>query len=116
MPFGEKVRKLRKEKNWSQDELGAKVGIHGRHIGKYELGKVSPTAEAIIKLAKMLNVSTDYLLLENSDTISSIAIKDRKLLRAFEAVEKMNEDDKKVINSLIEAFVKKHQIEELLEK
>ncbi len=49
MPFGDKLRKLRKDRNWSQDTLGQKLGIHGRHIGKYENGQVMPGAEALIE-------------------------------------------------------------------
>ena len=44
MSFGEKRRRLRKERNWPQDTLGAELDIHGRHIGKYETGKVMPGA------------------------------------------------------------------------
>ena len=60
--FGEKLRKLRKSYDWSQDQLGQKVGMHGRHIGKYEIGKAMPNAEAAVKLARVFEVSVDYLL------------------------------------------------------
>ena len=64
MTFGDKIKKLRKEKGLSQNELGKIVNMQGRYIGKYELNQVKPTLDAIIKLSKALNVSTDYLLLD----------------------------------------------------
>jgi transcriptional regulator with XRE-family HTH domain len=114
MTFGEKLRQLRKEKGWSQDKLGEMVKIHGRHIGKYELGQVLPTAEAIIRIATAFNVSTDYLLFDESEDRSSAEIKDIRLLKEFEEVDKMNEKDKEVIISLIDAYIKKNQISTLL--
>lgn len=118
MSFGEKLKQLRKEKGWSQDKLGEIVKIHGRHIGKYESGQVMPTAEAIVKIAKAFGVSTDCLLLEDEyiNEKSLPNIKDKRLLKEFEELEKMKTEDKEVILSLIDAYVKKNQISNILQK
>jgi len=59
--FGKKLKQARKNNGWPQD-LGKKVWIHGRHVGKYENGRAMPNAETIIRITKVLNVSIDYLL------------------------------------------------------
>jgi transcriptional regulator with XRE-family HTH domain len=51
--FGEKLKQARKKFGWSQDDLGQKVGIHGRHVGKYENGRAMPNADTIIRIANM---------------------------------------------------------------
>jgi transcriptional regulator with XRE-family HTH domain len=116
--FGEKVRKLRKERGWSQDELGRQVGIHGRHVGKYEIGRAMPNADTVVKIADVLGVSIDYLLRDELEegSVPGAALRDRELLRHFEAVERMGEDDRRVVTSLIDAYVKKHQIEDVLHR
>ncbi|MBI2264534.1 MAG: helix-turn-helix domain-containing protein [Armatimonadetes bacterium] len=45
--FGEKIRNLRRQQNWSQDELGAKIGAHGRHVSKYERNLVHPSLRTL---------------------------------------------------------------------
>jgi transcriptional regulator with XRE-family HTH domain len=113
--FGEKLRKLRKEKGWSQDELAEKIGIHGRHVGKYEAGKVLPNAETLIAAAAALEVSLDYLLLDSNGAENPAAmIRDRELLKDFEVVDHMDEKDRDIIKSLIDAFIKKKQIEAVM--
>ncbi len=116
--FGEKLKMARKKLGWSQDKLGNKVGIHGRHVGKYENNKAMPNAETIIRIAKALTISIDYLLLDDLDenATPTIILRDSDLIRKFEAVEKMNEDDKHVIISLIDAYIKKQQIETVLDQ
>ena len=118
MTFGDKLRQLRKNFDISQDVLGEKIGIHGRHIGKYETGKAMPNADTLIKIAKLFNISIDYLLFEeNEKNISTTPnINDRTLLKEFEIVDKMDEKDKEVIKSLIDAYIKKHQLFELVNK
>ncbi|UCF90512.1 MAG: helix-turn-helix transcriptional regulator [Desulfobacterales bacterium] len=116
--FGEKLKQARKNLGWSQDDLGQKVGIHGRHVGKYENGRAMPNAETIIRIAKTLNVSIHYLLWGDfrEDAIPSTTLQDRDLMRKFDAVEKMDENDKHVITSLIDAYIKKQQIEAVMSR
>jgi transcriptional regulator with XRE-family HTH domain len=114
--FGEKLKALRKERGWSQDELGRRAGIHGRHVGKYEIGRAMPNAETVVQLAKVLGVSIDYLLRDDLDQDASPVgtLRDHQLLRKFAAVEQMGEEDRRVISSLLDAYIKKHQIEDIL--
>ena len=51
MSSGENLRQLCKERNWSQDALGAALDTHRRHIGKYETGKVMPGADTLVNIA-----------------------------------------------------------------
>lgn len=114
--FGEKLKQARKQKGWSQEELGKQIGVHGRHVGKYENGHTMPSAETLVRIATIFNVSTDYLLREDfEETPSARALlKDRELIKKFEAVENMGDEDKHVIMSLIDAYIKKQKIEDVL--
>ena len=81
MSFGEKLRQLGKERNWSQDAFGAELDIHGRHIGKYETGKVMPGAETLLKITRVFSVSVDYLLLDEATPEPAAALTDQALLK-----------------------------------
>ena len=114
MSFGEKLRQLRKERNWSQDALGAELDIHGRHIGKYETGKAMPGAETLVKIARVFGVSVDDLPPDEATPEPAAALADQALLKEFAAAEKMPEEDKAVVRSLIDAYIKKHQLVEMM--
>ena len=60
--FGEKVRKLRKEKDISQEELAEKIKRDPRTVVAIETGKRNPTLNTIYKIAQALNVSLSELL------------------------------------------------------
>lgn len=63
MTFGECLKKLRQEKEITQETLGEIIGVSARMIGYYESNTHFPKdAESLIKLAKYFNVSLDYLL------------------------------------------------------
>jgi transcriptional regulator with XRE-family HTH domain len=63
MSLRERVRDLRKEHGWSQGELVEKIGADPAQISRYEAGRITPSADAVIRLAEVFDVSTDYLLI-----------------------------------------------------
>ena len=65
MSLQERVKELRKEHGWSQGELAERVGGDPAQISRYENGRITPSAE-VVKLAEVFDVSTDYLLVEDS--------------------------------------------------
>lgn len=84
--FGEKLRQLRKEKNLTQKQLAALIGVKDSVISFYEVGDRVPSPEVIRKLAIVLRVSADYLLgIEKNETIdvSGLDEKEKSLVRAL---------------------------------
>jgi transcriptional regulator with XRE-family HTH domain len=60
--FGNRVLNLRKERGWSQPELGKRIGTSGAIIGRYERGEITPSIEAANKLADTFGVTLDFLV------------------------------------------------------
>jgi transcriptional regulator with XRE-family HTH domain len=60
--FGQRVRKLRKQRGISQEKLAHKVGVHRTYMGFIERGERNPTLTNIEKIAKVLRVSIRDLL------------------------------------------------------
>lgn len=60
--FGNNLKTLRLKKNWTQAQLAQKLGITESVISAYETGIRLPSYDILIHIAKIFNVSTDYLL------------------------------------------------------
>ncbi len=58
----ENLRIIREKQGKSQVNVAVHVGIAQEMISSYESGKNLPSADKLIKLAKYLDTSTDYLL------------------------------------------------------
>ena len=59
--FGKRIRDLRKQKGWSQEELADKVDLHRTYIGAIERGEQSVSIDKIDALAKGLRISLEEL-------------------------------------------------------
>jgi len=60
--FGERVRKLRKEKSLSQEQLAHNANLHRTYIGMIERAEKNITLINIEKIALALGVSVHELL------------------------------------------------------
>ena len=62
MELQERLRALRIKHELTQKELSQKLGVSSVSIGNWETGVKTPSIPAIVSLAKLYGVSTDYLL------------------------------------------------------
>lgn len=60
--FSERLRKLRKESNLSQKELGIVLGYSQTAVANWEQGKREPSLDCLKKISKFFNCTIDYLL------------------------------------------------------
>ena len=59
--LGQRVRDLRKAKGWTLDQAAAQAGLARSTLSKIENGQMSPTYDAVKKLAEGLKVSVPQL-------------------------------------------------------
>ncbi len=57
-----RLQQLRKQNNFSQEELAEKIGVSRQAISKWERAEASPDTDNLLLLAKLYNVSLDQML------------------------------------------------------
>lgn len=62
MNFSENLMALRRSRNWSQEELGEKLGVTRQTISKWELGQTTPELEKLVELARLFERNLDDLV------------------------------------------------------
>ncbi len=77
MTFGEKLAKLRKEENYTQEQLAELLDVSRQSVSKWESDISYPETTKLIELGKMFSCSMDYLLKDditekNGETIGAM--------------------------------------------
>ncbi len=62
MYFGEKLRRLRQERNWTQPDLAEKLGVEQSWLSKIENDKSPPSSELLEKIAAAFGLELPALL------------------------------------------------------
>jgi transcriptional regulator with XRE-family HTH domain len=77
---GNKVRKLRKEKNMTLDDLSQKSGFTSSYISQVERNLIEPSLSSLSKICEILNVSPYYFIENEKDNIIIQRKEDRQIL------------------------------------
>ena len=82
MKLADKLIELRKQKGWSQEEFAEKLDVSRQAISRWENDTALPDAQNILRISKLFNVTTDYLLnedVENKTDAPTIATVESKI-------------------------------------
>lgn len=77
----EKLQKLRKDNNLSQEQLAEKIGVSRQAISKWERGEATPDSDNLICLAKIYNISLDELISSKENNNMNEESKKTKLMK-----------------------------------
>ena len=89
MTLGEKLSKLRKESNYTQEQLADILGVSRQSISKWESDIAYPETDKLIALGKLFECSMDYLLKEE--------IIEKTSVQTYGFTEKVEEISRKVM-------------------
>jgi transcriptional regulator with XRE-family HTH domain len=62
--FGNRVRQLRNDKDWSQEELSFKSGFHRTYIGMIERAERNISLKNIARIAKTFDIKIEDLFID----------------------------------------------------
>jgi transcriptional regulator with XRE-family HTH domain len=113
--FGEILKRLRQEKQLSQQELANLIGVHVRQVSKYEMGTSMPTLDRIRRMAETLEVSADELVFGATKRRTTTGtIKHPVLAERLRTLEQMvSRDELRSVIDLLDAFIAKKQIDQI---
>lgn len=110
MPIGERIKQLRGEHRWSQGDLAAKIGgADAGQISRYENGHIAPSADAIVRLAEALDVSCDYLLVDDAPR-RAFRSPDHALGEHLAGLDELGDDDLAALLHILDALVAKNRV------
>jgi transcriptional regulator with XRE-family HTH domain len=80
---GERIKKRRTELGWTQDQLAQKAGISKSFLSDLENAKRSVSADNLLDIARVLNLSLDYLMKGEESETKPVEVQIPASLAAF---------------------------------
>jgi transcriptional regulator with XRE-family HTH domain len=113
VPLSDRIKDLRTEAGLSQAELAKRVGsTDARQISRYENGRITPSLDATIRIAEALNVSLDYLAIEDIPR-RPLHIEDHGLSQRLAQLSELDEDDRQSLLRVLDAFLTRKRLHAL---
>ena len=90
MSLSANIKRLRLEKNLTQEQLATKLGVSAQAVSKWETSETYPDGALLVPLANELQVSLDELFGNETVTMADISGRIMKLIHNTEAKERFN--------------------------
>ena len=88
LSLADRIKSLRESVGLTQAEIARILGISRSGVNAWEMGLSVPSTQYIVELAKLFNVSTDYLLcMENTSTISIVGLSQKQVAVLLETID-----------------------------
>jgi len=102
--IGQRLARLRRERGLTQVELAQRLGVAQPVVSDYERGELRLHGQLIVKLTDILAVSSEELLgLKKSPSNGSI--RNRRLLRRLQQIDKLPRRDQQALLRTIDRFL-----------
>lgn len=90
--MNERLKKLRKALDLTQQAFADKIGMKQNTIAQYEMGRTVPSDAIIFSICREFNVNEDWLKTGKGDMFLKLSRKDQLILWASTALEEESED------------------------
>jgi transcriptional regulator with XRE-family HTH domain len=107
--FQTRLIQYRKAQGLTQQALADAIGMHVNQVKRYEAGTAQPNLDALIRLAKVLHVSLDALVFDESERGPS-----EDLALQFEAISHMPDEERRIVKALLDGMIVKYQTSRII--
>lgn len=107
--IGRHVKRLRKQRRWTQTELADHLNMSLDMVGRIERGQASPSLATLNHLAKALDSAPENLLMDDFVPVVSSPERERHFARLHELLAAVDDDELDWIVGIIDAVVRKRR-------
>jgi transcriptional regulator with XRE-family HTH domain len=105
--IGARIARLRRDKGMTQQELARLLNVTQPVVSDYENDVIKVSGETVIQLAQALGSSADEILGLEKSARTNGPMKNRRLYRQLQNIEKLPKRDQQALLRTIDAFLAK---------
>jgi transcriptional regulator with XRE-family HTH domain len=113
MDIGNKIKKVREAKGFSQRQIAKELGMDPSQYSKIENGKTDPTTSTLEKIAKALNIEISDLF-ASDDIFKDINSADKTLVEKIRLIEQLDDKERASIYNIIDSLFAKKRLKDTL--
>ena len=113
MTLGQKIADLRKKLHLTQGEFAERVGVHNRHVSRWETDRQRPNSKTLKKIAETFGVTPDELLAEQPELPITL-VQNPELTERFKQLLKLEPKDRAMVLHMIDTLATHKNLKKLL--
>ena len=114
--IGKTIKRIREEKNLTQQQIAELVNMHRSNYSKVESGDRELSIEAINKIAKYFGMSIDELVNFEGNLPNDVTVGDKSLMEQVKLIQELDLEEKNMVFKLVDTFLTKKRFKDFFQK
>lgn len=110
MSIADNLRRIRRERQLTLQQMADLVGLHLNQVRRYEIGETQPSLDALKKIALALSITTDDLIFGDAERGPDEALKLK-----FEALRQFTPEERLIAEGVLDSLIVQHQAKRLFQ-
>lgn len=114
--FGRNLSQIRKERRLTQQQLADLIDAQQRVVSRWETGQAKPHFDHVVRLAQVLEVSLDHLVLGDEADGDEVEfdIRNKRLKELCRKVDELAPADQEVVCHVMDSLIRKEQMKAIM--
>jgi transcriptional regulator with XRE-family HTH domain len=116
MSVGQNIKKIREEKNLTQQQIAELIHMHRSNYSKVESGQRELSVDAINKVAKYFGMTIDQIVNFDGAVPQEITIEDKTMMEQVKMIQELEPDEKNMVFKMVDTFLTKKKFKDFFQK
>ncbi|MGV8096317.1 MAG: helix-turn-helix domain-containing protein [Mangrovibacterium sp.] len=116
MNVGQNIKKIREDKNLTQQQIAELIHMHRSNYSKIESGQREISIDAINKIAKYFGMTIDQIVNFDGAVPQEITVEDKTLMEQVKLIQELESDEKSMIFKMVDTFLTKKKFKDFFQK
>ena len=116
MNVGQNIKKIREDKNLTQQQIAELIHMHRSNYSKIESGQREISIDAIDKIAKYFGMTIDQIVNFDGAIPQEITVEDKTLMEQVKLIQELEPDEKNMVFKMVDTFLTKKKFKDFFQK
>lgn len=116
MSLGQNIKKIREDKNLTQQQIAELIHMHRSNYSKIETGQREISVDALNKIAKYFGMTIDQIVNFDGAIPQKITVEDKTLMEQVKMIQELEPEEKNMVFKMVDTFLTKKKFKDFFQK
>lgn len=116
MSLGQNIKKIREDKNLTQQQIAELIHMHRSNYSKIESGQRELSIDALNKISRYFGMTIDQIVNFDGAVPQEVTIEDKTMMEQIKMIQELEPEEKTMVFKMVDTFLTKKKFKDFFQK
>lgn len=116
MSIGQNIKKIREDKNLTQQQIAELIHMHRSNYSKIESGQRELSIDALNKISRYFGMTIDQIVNFDGAVPQEVTIEDKTMMEQLKMIQELEPEEKNMVFKMVDTFLTKKKFKDFFQK